>query len=111
MNHMPNKDPTLATALLAWLMDNWPAVYGALLALAIAFLRITYTGGRGRRRLIESLLCGLITLAAATGTQLLGIPPEATPFLGGVVGLIGIDILRDKATRFINTKGGNDAAQ
>ncbi|WP_238325324.1 phage holin family protein [Aeromonas salmonicida] len=50
-------------------------------------------------------------MAAATGTQLLGIPPEATPFLGGVVGLIGIDILRDKATRLINTKGGNDAAQ
>ncbi|MGL6647742.1 phage holin family protein, partial [Aeromonas caviae] len=41
---MPHKDPTLATALLAWLMDNWPAVYGALLALAIAFLRITYAG-------------------------------------------------------------------
>ena len=32
MNNMPHKDPTLATALLAWLMDNWPAVYGALLA-------------------------------------------------------------------------------
>lgn len=47
MNNMPHKDPTLATALLAWLMDNWPAVYGALLALAIAFLRITYAGGRG----------------------------------------------------------------
>ncbi|MGL6559607.1 phage holin, lambda family, partial [Aeromonas dhakensis] len=26
---MPNKDPTLWAALLAWLMDNWPAVYGA----------------------------------------------------------------------------------
>ncbi len=74
MNPMPNKDPTLWAAMLAWLMDNWPAVYGALLALAIAFLRITYAGGRGRRRLIESLLCGLITLAAATGTHLLRIP-------------------------------------
>jgi lambda family phage holin len=104
MNHMPHKDPTLATALLAWLMDNWPAIYGALLALAIAFLRITYAGGRGRRRLIESLLCGLITLAAATGTQLLGIPQEATPFLGGVVGLIGIDILRDRAKMMFGKK-------
>ncbi|WP_447825547.1 phage holin, lambda family [Aeromonas salmonicida] len=108
---MPHKDPTLATALLAWLMDNWPAVYGALLALAIAFLRITYAGGRGRRRLIESLLCGLITLAAATGTHLLGIPQEATPFLGGVVGLLGIDIIRDRAARLFNKREDSNAAQ
>ncbi|BBQ26175.1 hypothetical protein WP2W18C05_23910 [Aeromonas sp. WP2-W18-CRE-05] len=111
MNHMPHKDPTLATALLAWLMDNWPAVYGALLALAIAFLRITYAGGRGRRRLIESLLYGLITLAAATGTHLLGIPQEATPFLGGVVGLLGIDIIRDRAALMFSKKEDNNAAQ
>ena len=111
MNHMPHKDPTLATALLAWLMDNWPAVYGALLALAIAFLRITYAGGRGRRRLIESLLCGLITLAADTGTHLLGIPQEATPFLGGVVGLLGIDIIRDRAALMFRKKEDNNAAQ
>ncbi|WP_182951155.1 phage holin, lambda family [Aeromonas sp. WP2-W18-CRE-05] len=108
---MPHKDPTLATALLAWLMDNWPAVYGALLALAIAFLRITYAGGRGRRRLIESLLYGLITLAAATGTHLLGIPQEATPFLGGVVGLLGIDIIRDRAALMFSKKEDNNAAQ
>lgn len=109
MNHMPHKDPTLWAALLAWLMEHWPAVYGALLAIAIAFFRITYNGGRGRRRLIESLLCGLITLAAATGTHLLGIPQEATPFLGGVVGLLGIDVIRDKATRIVNAKGDSDA--
>ena len=44
MNNMPHKDPTLATALLAWLMDNWPAVYGALLALAIADEEATREG-------------------------------------------------------------------
>ncbi|MCS3456249.1 phage holin, lambda family [Aeromonas rivuli] len=106
---MPTKDPTLWAALLAWLMDNWPSVYGALLALIIAFLRITYAGGSGRRRLIESSLCGFITLAAATGTQLLGIPAEATPFLGGMVGLLGMDIIRGKAERLFG-KGGDDAA-
>jgi lambda family phage holin len=103
---MPNKDPTLWAALLAWLMDNWPAVYGALLALAIAFLRITYAGGRGRRRLIESLLCGLITLAAATGTTLLGVPYEASPFIGGMVGLLGMDFIRDRAKTVFNKKEG-----
>lgn len=108
---MPNKDPTLWAAMLAWLMDNWPAVYGALLAMSISFLRITYDGGSGRRRLIESTMCGLITLAAASGTTLLGVPYEAAPFIGGVVGLLGVDIIREKAKTMFNKKGDNNAAQ
>lgn len=110
MNKMPTKDPNLIAMALAWLMDNWPSVYGALLALAIAFLRITYNGGSGRRRMIETLLCGLISLAVATGVSLLGIPASATPFVGGMVGLLGIDIIRDKAAALFG-KGGNDATQ
>lgn len=111
MNNMPHKDPTLATALLAWLMDNWPAVSGALLALSISFMRITYDGGSGRRRLIESTMCGLITLAAASGTTLLGVPYEAAPFIGGVVGLLGVDIIRERAKLVFNKKGDSNAAQ
>ena len=107
---MSDRDPSHFAVLLAWLMDNWPAVYGALLALAIAFLRITYNGGTGRRRLVESTLCGLITLAAATATQLLGMPQEATPFLGGVVGLLGVDIIRDRAQQMFGKKEKNNAA-
>lgn len=107
---MPNKDPTLWAALMAWLMDNWPAVSGALLALSISFMRITYDGGSGRRRLIESTLCGLITLAAASGAALLGVTYTATPFIGGVVGLLGVDIIREKAKTVLNKRGNNDAA-
>lgn len=98
---MPTKDPTLWALIVAWMVDNWPAVYGALLALIIAFLRITYHGGRGQQRLIESLLCGFITLAVATGVRLLGIPDDATPFIGGVVGLLGVDTLRSTAERLL----------
>lgn len=101
---MPNKDHNLWALLLVWVMDNWPAVYASLMALVIAFLRTTYHGGSGRRRLIESMLCGLITLAAATGTHLLGIPHEATPFLGGMVGLLGIDIIREHAAKLLGKK-------
>jgi lambda family phage holin len=50
-------------------------------------------------------------LAAATGTHLLGIPQEATPFLGGVVGLLGIDIIRDRAALMFSKKEDNNAAQ
>ncbi|RKJ83818.1 phage holin, lambda family [Aeromonas veronii] len=101
---MPNKDTTLWAITIAWLMDNWPAVYGALLALAISFLRITYGGGSGRRRLIEALLCGLITLAVSTGIHLIGIPQEATPLLGGMIGLLGIDIIREHSAKLLGKK-------
>ncbi|HAU4895851.1 TPA: phage holin, lambda family [Aeromonas veronii] len=108
---MPNKDPTLWAAMLAWLMDNWPAVYGALLAMSISFLRITYDGGSGRRRLIESVMGGLLTLAVSTGATELGVASSAAPFIGGMIGLLGVDIVRDKAKTLFNKKGSNDAAQ
>ncbi|MGN5124102.1 phage holin, lambda family [Aeromonas sp. 30P] len=108
---MPNKDPTLWAALLAWLMDNWPAVYGALLAMSISFLRITYDGGKGRRRLIECVMGGLLTLAVSTGATELGVAYKAAPFIGGMIGLLGIDIIREKAKTMFNKKGENNAAQ
>ncbi|QTL95535.1 phage holin, lambda family [Aeromonas jandaei] len=101
---MPNKDPSLWAIVIAWLMENWPVVYGALLALTVSFLRSTYGGGSGRRRTIEALLCGLITLAVATGTSLLGVPPKATPLLGGMIGLLGIDIIREHAAKLLGKK-------
>lgn len=104
MNPMPNKDPTLWAALLAWLMDNWPAVYGALLAMSISFLRITYDGGKGRRRLIESVMGGLLTLAFTTGATMLGVAYQSAPFIGGMIGLMGIDIIREKAKQIFNKK-------
>mgnify|MGYP000202150453 CR=1 FL=1 len=59
MNPMPNKDPTLWAALLAWLMDNWPAVYGALLALAIFRLP-------GAREAFAACNDALLAISAAT---------------------------------------------
>lgn len=104
-NHtMPSKDPTLWAIVIAWLLEHGSAIYGALLALAIAFLRITYHGGRGKQRCIESLLCGLITLAVATGVRLLGLAEDATPFIGGMVGLLGVDTLRSAAERRIDAR-------
>lgn len=108
---MPNKDPTLWAAALAWLMDNWPAVYGALLAMSISFLRVTYDGGSGKSRLIESVMGGLITLAATSGTTMLGVPYEASPFIGGMVGVLGVRIIREKAETMFNKKGESNAAQ
>ncbi|MFQ2266575.1 phage holin, lambda family [Aeromonas hydrophila] len=104
MNAMPHKDPTLWALLLAWLMDNMPTVYGTTLAVLTAWLRITYGGGSGRRRLLESVLCGAITLAFISAFGWFGIPGGAAGFVGGMVGLIGVETIRGLAERWLNAK-------
>ncbi len=93
---MPNKDPAIWAAFLVWLHDNWPTIYGCALAIGIAWLRITHMGGRGRQRVIESSLCGLLTLAFSSGMEFLfGIPRELSGFVGGWIGWYGVDRLRE----------------
>ncbi len=91
---MPNKDPALWAALMIWLHENWPSIYGFLLAVIVAWLRITYQGGDKRRRRIEALLCGAISLAFTNGMELFGIPREFSGFVGGVIGFIGVEAMR-----------------
>ena len=91
---MPNKDPALWAALIVWLHENWPSIYGFLLAVIVAWLRITYQGGDKSRRRIEALLCGAISLAFTNGMELFGIPREFSGFAGGVIGFIGVEALR-----------------
>lgn len=91
---MPNKDPETWAVIMLWLHENWPSIYGFLLAVVIAFLRITYQGGDKRRRIIESLLCGAISLAMTNGMELFGVPREFSGFVGGVIGFFGVDTLR-----------------
>ena len=79
---MPTKDPAFWAALLIWLHDNWPSIYGFFLAVGIAWLRITYLGGRGQRRIIEASLCGLLTIAFSNGMEFFfGIPRELSGFV------------------------------
>lgn len=99
---MPNKDPTLLT----WLMDHSPALTGVLLTIAIAWLRITYSGGAGRRRVLESLLCGLLWLPGWAVLAWLGVPLEFAGAIACAIGFFGVDTLRDAGKAFINTKTG-----
>ncbi|WP_429134268.1 phage holin, lambda family [Aeromonas hydrophila] len=106
MNTMPNKDPMIGAALLVWLMDNWPTLYAVLLTIAIAWLRITYSGGSGRRRLSETLLCGLLWWPCWALLAWLGVPPEFAGALACSIGFFGVDTLRETGKAFINNKTG-----
>ena len=101
---MPYRESALWESLTAWLAAHWPTLYSVALAILTAWLRITYGGGRGRARTLEMLLCGAITLAASSGFIWLGIPAQAGGFVGGMIGLLGVDTLRDAAKNLLNKK-------
>lgn len=90
---MPEKDP------VNWMMV-WDALPGtiksAILATAVAFLRVMYDGKEPRmtRRLLESVLCGAIALCVASLLSAAGISADYSTFAGGSIGLLGADQVR-----------------
>lgn len=102
---MLNKANT-CTWLLAWVGQHWPAVYAALLAGTISGLRVTYRRGSLRRTLVEALLCGALALAASSGLALLDIADSAAPFVGGLVGLLGVEAIRTLTLRLLGKHVG-----
>lgn len=95
-----SKDPTAWAIVLAWITQNVPVIYATALSVLISALRIVYRGGSRKVVLLESVLCGGITLAMLSGLSLLGLPQEAAAFVGGMVGLLGVDKVRRLAERF-----------
>lgn len=102
---MPSgKDPTAWAIALAWLAQHAPVIYATSLSALISALRIIYRGGTRKAVLLESVLCGCITLAILSGLSLLGLPQEAAAFVGGMIGLLGVDKVRNLAERFAGAK-------
>lgn len=102
---MPSsKDPTAWAIVLAWITQNVPVIYATGLSVLISALRIVYRGGSRKAVLLESVLCGGITLAMLSGLSLLGLPQEAAAFVGGMVGLLGVDKVRRLAERFADIR-------
>lgn len=90
--------------VIAWLAENSPVIYAAILSAVIAFLRVTYTGGTVRQKILEGALCGALTLAVVSGLGLFGLPQSAAAFAGGLLGFIGVDKARTLAERFLGVK-------
>lgn len=100
---MPEKDPNNWMGL--WMSLPEP-IRATLLSMCIAALRIMYDGREPRvvRRVLESLLCGAITFGASSGLQALGTDGGWGVFVGGAVGLLGADKVRELGRRYANKR-------
>lgn len=101
---MPEKDVGFWVAALAWLKDNSPAVYAALLSITLSTMRVLRAGGPVREWLFEGPMCGLIVLAAVSGLDHLGLPDSMAPVIGGWVGLVGFKRIERAANTWLNNK-------
>ncbi|MBN3043332.1 phage holin, lambda family [Pectobacterium brasiliense] len=109
---MNEKDPGFWADVLKGLENAWPQISGSGLAIAVCYGRLIYDGVDRKNKWIEGVLCGAFSLAVSSGLHIFGLPISAAPFVGGLIGFIGVEKIREIAIRAINRKvGGDDANQ
>jgi lambda family phage holin len=101
---MTDNDPTLWATLWQWATENSAQITASLLSVMIAGLRVIYTGGPRRQVILESLLCGLATVATVPGLEWFGLPESMATFVGGAVGFIGVAKLSAYADKILGLK-------
>ena len=100
MPKMPEKSPEVWAAVLAWLHAIAPSLYAFCLSVTIAVLRVVYGGGTKRQMVLEGALCGFATLTLVPLLEYFGLPQSMATFVGGSVGFLGTEKLRELAVRF-----------
>ena len=74
----------------SWWRGDTP-LGAVIMSIVMAGLRIAYFGGGGgwKRKTLEILLCGALTLTFASALEYVGWPKSLSVAIGGGVGLIG----------------------
>ncbi|MFO6426406.1 phage holin, lambda family [Escherichia coli] len=107
MHNAPHSWPDLLELLpklVAWRY----AIRAQWLCQLLWLVCIAYFGGGGgwKRKTLEILLCGALTLTFASALEYVGWPKSLSVAIGGGVGLIGVDAIRGAAMRVIGNKFG-----
>ena len=103
------------------LIDKWaealansPIVHAAGLSMVIAALRVAYDDKESTwtRIGLETLICGLLTVAAGLGSKAMGLSDAWSYFFGGILAFVGIAVFRETVLSIVKSKfeikGGSD---
>lgn len=88
-------------------LNNIPApIAGAMMSIVISILRIIYDNEETKiiRILLESCICGALTLTVGAGIKAGGLDPNWVMFTGGVIGYLGSAKIRSISLKIINKK-------
>lgn len=105
---MNDKDVGFWADVLNGLKNSWPQISGAFLAAIVCYGRLIYDGVDRKNKWIEGVLCGALSLGISSGLEVLGLSISMSPFVGGLVGFIGVEKLRGIAIRAISRRVGAD---
>lgn len=83
-----------------------PELAGVALAMVISFLRIVYDHQETRpiRIILESLICGALSLTAFYGVKAMGLDVDWSIFVGGAIGYLGPTSIRALLLKVINRR-------
>ncbi|WP_160623612.1 phage holin, lambda family [Mixta intestinalis] len=105
MHSEPHTWPEWLNIFHSWWRGETP-IGAVLLAIVMASLRVAYNGGGRRKMLLEGLLCGALTLSAASTLQYFDLPYSLAIAIGGGIGFIGVEQFRKIITGIINNRFG-----
>jgi lambda family phage holin len=100
----PDKDPNVWAGI--WVALSNPSWQGAIMAIVISFLRVLYDAKETSkiRIVLESLLCGALSLSASSVIEWMAWPSSLSVGAGGAIGFIGVTAIRELIVRFISRK-------
>ena len=83
-----------------------PIVLSVILAVFTAIIRVIYDKEETSaiRMFLESILCGTLAVIAGTAINAMGLNQDWTLFVGGVIGFIGSQSIRNYADIIIKKK-------
>lgn len=83
-----------------------PWVGGLLMAITVSILRVIYDREETSfvRMMLESLICGALTVAAGSAIAAAGFGDGWYLFAGGMIGFMGSQSIRALAYKFVNRK-------
>ncbi|NEG58204.1 phage holin, lambda family [Pantoea agglomerans] len=98
--------PELSEQTLKWIQIYLPSVYAAGVALTISALNDIRAGKPWLYTVTGALICGLFALSLSAMLEYFGLPANGGAFVGGLVGFVGADRLRDIALALVYRRAG-----
>ena len=103
---MNERDAGFWVDVLNGLKNAWPQILGSMMAGIICYGRLIYDGEERKNSWIEGILCGALTVCISSALDVVGLPISLSPFIGGMVGCMGVDKIRSIAISAISKRVG-----
>ena len=101
-----NNHQSLAEMLSQFFASYFHAIYAFVMTFIISVFRICYLHKENNKRrvIIEGILCGLLAVASRYVFIHLNMTEDLSVAFGAVVGLTGVDKVREIGMNFLNNK-------